>query len=258
MPADGTPSRSGLDPAAPRSHHHSTKGLSDGTDAAGRSRPRSRPSVTRCGARSSTGSPTGRPRSTSWPRCSRFRSRRFEAHQGARGRSGRARRGRARPAPSASRRQRSRDPSIGSRRTDDASRPATRGSTSCSRNEGADMTNQRTVIAEPGTQSIASRASSRRRPPGVEAHVDADLVAQWTGPPGPSSRCASSTLGPVALELRHLGARPGVGFPRVVPRGDRARGASCRPGSTRKSRDIRPWRSSPSSTCPGGRSRSRD
>lgn len=47
------------------------------------------------------------------------------------------------------------------------------------------MNNQRTVIAAPGTQSIAfSREFEAQAARVFEAHVDADPVAQWIGPTG--------------------------------------------------------------------------
>jgi uncharacterized protein YndB with AHSA1/START domain len=47
------------------------------------------------------------------------------------------------------------------------------------------MTNPRTVTVEPGTQSIAfSREFEAPAARVFEAHVDADLVAQWIGPRG--------------------------------------------------------------------------
>jgi len=47
------------------------------------------------------------------------------------------------------------------------------------------MTNPRTVTVEPGTQSIAfSREFEAPAARVFEAHVDPDLLAQWTGPRG--------------------------------------------------------------------------
>jgi uncharacterized protein YndB with AHSA1/START domain len=67
------------------------------------------------------------------------------------------------------------------------------------------MTNPRTIVAEPGTQSIAfSREFEAPAAQVFEAHVDADLVAQWIGPKG------------TRLELREFDARTGGAWSYIV------------------------------------------
>lgn len=67
------------------------------------------------------------------------------------------------------------------------------------------MTNQRTVTAEPGTQSIAfSREFEAPAARVFEAHIEADLVSQWIGPHG------------TQLTMRHFDARTGGSWSYVV------------------------------------------
>ena len=74
------------------------------------------------------------------------------------------------------------------------------------------MTNPRTIVAEPGTQSIAfSREFEAPAAQVFKAHVDADLVAQWIGPKGTRLQCASSTRGPGAPGATSWSARPASG-----------------------------------------------
>jgi uncharacterized protein YndB with AHSA1/START domain len=72
------------------------------------------------------------------------------------------------------------------------------------------MTNQRTVIAAPGTQSIAfSREFEAPAGRIYTAHVDADLVAQWTGPNG------------TRFTMREFDARTGGSWSYVIAGPDR-------------------------------------
>ena len=67
------------------------------------------------------------------------------------------------------------------------------------------MTNTRTIVAEPGTQSIAfSREFEAPAAQVFEAHVDPDLVARWIGPRG------------TRLELREFDARTGGAWSYIV------------------------------------------
>ena len=67
------------------------------------------------------------------------------------------------------------------------------------------MTTRRTVTAEPGTQSIAfSREFEASAARVFEAHTDADLVAQWTGPPG------------TTVTMREFDARTGGSWSYIV------------------------------------------
>lgn len=67
------------------------------------------------------------------------------------------------------------------------------------------MMTKRTVTAEPGTQSIAfSREFAASAARVFEAHTDADLVAQWTGPPG------------TTVTMREFDARTGGSWSYVV------------------------------------------
>lgn len=67
------------------------------------------------------------------------------------------------------------------------------------------MMTKRTVTAEPGTQSIAfSREFEASAARVFEAHTDADLVAQWTGPPG------------TTVTMREFDARTGGSWSYVV------------------------------------------
>ena len=67
------------------------------------------------------------------------------------------------------------------------------------------MTNPRTIVAEPGTQSIAfSREFEAPAALVFEAHIDADLVAQWIGPKG------------TRLEMREFDARTGGAWSYIV------------------------------------------
>lgn len=67
------------------------------------------------------------------------------------------------------------------------------------------MTNQRSVTVVPGTQSIAfSREFQASAARVFEAHVDPDLVAQWTGPLG------------THVTLREFDARTGGSWSYVV------------------------------------------
>jgi len=67
------------------------------------------------------------------------------------------------------------------------------------------MTTKRTVTAERGTQSIAfSREFEATAARVFEAHTDADLVAQWTGPPG------------TTVTMREFDARTGGSWSYIV------------------------------------------
>ena len=67
------------------------------------------------------------------------------------------------------------------------------------------MTNPRTIVAEPGTQSIAfSREFEAPAALVFEAHIDPSLVAQWIGPKG------------TRLELREFDARTGGAWSYIV------------------------------------------
>jgi uncharacterized protein YndB with AHSA1/START domain len=67
------------------------------------------------------------------------------------------------------------------------------------------MTNPRTIVAEPGTQSIGfSREFEAPAALVFEAHTDADLVAQWIGPAG------------THLEMRAFDARTGGAWSYIV------------------------------------------
>ena len=67
------------------------------------------------------------------------------------------------------------------------------------------MTTRRSVTAEPGTQSIAfSREFEASAARVFEAHTDADLVAQWTGPPG------------TTVTMREFDARTGGSWSYIV------------------------------------------
>ena len=83
------------------------------------------------------------------------------------------------------------------------------------------MTNPRTIVAEPGTQSIAfSREFEAPAALVFEAHVDADLVAQWIGPKG--TRAGDARVRRPdrrRLELHRRRRDRAVGVPRLVPRG---------------------------------------
>jgi uncharacterized protein YndB with AHSA1/START domain len=70
------------------------------------------------------------------------------------------------------------------------------------------MTNQRTIVAAPGTQTIAfSREFEAPAARVFEAHVDPDLVAQWIGPRG------------TQLTMRAFDARTGGSWSYVVAGG---------------------------------------
>jgi uncharacterized protein YndB with AHSA1/START domain len=67
------------------------------------------------------------------------------------------------------------------------------------------MTNERTIVAAPGTQSIAfSREFEAPAARVFNAHVDPDLVAQWIGPRG------------TTLRMRDFDARTGGTWSYVV------------------------------------------
>lgn len=67
------------------------------------------------------------------------------------------------------------------------------------------MTTKRTVTAEPGTQSIAfSREFEAAAARVFEAHIDEELVARWTGPPG------------TEVKVREFDARTGGSWSYVV------------------------------------------
>ena len=73
------------------------------------------------------------------------------------------------------------------------------------------MTTQRTVIAAPGTQSIAfSREFKATAARIFEAHVVPELVAQWTGPSGSQ------------FNMREFDARTGGSWSYVIEGRDRA------------------------------------
>ena len=72
------------------------------------------------------------------------------------------------------------------------------------------MTNERTIVAAPGTQSIAfSREFEAPAARVFEAHVDPGLLAQWIGPRG------------TRLELRAFEPKTGGSWSYIVVGGDR-------------------------------------
>jgi len=73
------------------------------------------------------------------------------------------------------------------------------------------MANTRTVVANPDTQTISwTREFEAPAPRIFEAHTDADLLPQWTGPVG------------TTLEMREFDARTGGCWSYVVRGGDGA------------------------------------